>query len=111
VAAKIPDHITWKVLKSGTVLLNVKNGNYYTLNPTASDIWNHIIEKKHRNEMISSLCENYDCTSEQAEADVDKTITFLVDEGLLEDQISSKASEGGINEKRSKKAKQNQKKV
>lgn len=81
---KIPEYITWKVLKSGTVLLNVNNGNYYTLNPTAAEIWDNIIEKKNRKEIISALCKIYDSSAEQVEVDVDKTFTFLEKEGLLE---------------------------
>ena len=62
----------------------MKNGNYYTLNPTASEIWENIIAKKKREEIISNLCEIYDCTTKQAEIDIDKTLTFLTAEGLLE---------------------------
>jgi len=101
---KIPEHITWKVLKSGTVLLNVNNGNYYTLNPTASEIWDNIINQKNRIDIISTLCQNYDCSKEQAEIDVNKTLTFLKTEGLLEGQDETNIkSEGGFNEKRGKK--------
>lgn len=81
---KIPEHITWKVLKSGTVLLNIKNGDYYTLNPTAADIWENIVAQKKRKEIVSNLCEIYDCSVEQAEKDIDKTLSFLNTEGLIE---------------------------
>ena len=81
---KIPGHVTWKILKSGTVLLNLNEGTYYTLNQTASEIWDNIIAEKDREEIISILCERYDCSKEQAETDVKNTFTFLVNEGLLE---------------------------
>ena len=83
-AFKIPDNITWKVLKSGTVLLNITSGNYYTLNETASHIWDNIVTQKDRHEIILSLCELYDCSRDQAETDVEDTFSFFTREGLLE---------------------------
>jgi len=82
---KIPDHVTWKILKSGTVLLNLNSGTYYTLNETASEIWDNITARKNREEIVSAMCESYDCSKKQAEADVKETFTFLVNEGLLEE--------------------------
>lgn len=84
-AIQIPGHVTWKILKSGTVLLNMDTGNYYTLNRTASDIWDNIIAKKEREGIVSAICGIYDCSQEQAETDVKNTFSFLVDEGLLEE--------------------------
>jgi N-acetylmuramoyl-L-alanine amidase CwlA len=80
----IPGHVTWKILKTGTVLLNLNNGAYYTLNRTASEIWDNIIAEKNRDEIVSAICEIYDCSAEQAEHDVNETFTFLLNEGLLE---------------------------
>lgn len=91
----IPGHVTWKILKTGTVLLNLNNGAYYTLNRTASEIWDNIIAKKDREEIVSAVCDRYDCSPEQAENDVNETLTFLLSEGLLEggDQIKENYKE------------------
>ena len=82
---KIPDYVTWKILKSGTVLLNLNSGTYFTLNQTASEIWGYIAAQKNRDEIVSAICESYDCSKRQAETDVKETFTFLVNEGLLEE--------------------------
>jgi len=89
---KIPDYVTWKILKSGTVLLNLNSGTYFTLNQTASEIWGYIAAQKNRDEIVSAICESYDCSKRQAETDVKETFTFLVNEGLLE-EVNLKKSE------------------
>jgi hypothetical protein len=87
---KIPGHVTWKILKSGTVLLDVNSGTYFTLNQTASEIWDNIIAEKNREQIVSALCDSYDCSQEQAEKDVKDTFTFLLNEGLLEEGNNDK---------------------
>ncbi len=94
---KIPEHITWKVLKSGTVLLNLNNGAYYTLNRTGSDIWDNIVAKKEQKEIVGALREVYDCSPEQAETDVNNVLSFLEKEGLLG---GGNHINDGINEKK-----------
>ncbi|MCP4216185.1 MAG: PqqD family protein [bacterium] len=80
---RIPEQVTWKILKSGTVLLNLKTGDYYTLNETASEIWNLVLEDKKKDEIISAVCDIYDISKEQAGQDVSKTFSFLESESLL----------------------------
>jgi hypothetical protein len=73
----------------------LNNGAYYTLNRTASEIWDSIIAKKGRDEIVSAICGIYDCSTEQAENDVNETLTFLQNEGLLEggDKINKNKKE------------------
>ncbi len=81
---RVPAHITWKVLKSGTVLLNLKDGNYFTLNPTASLIWEELSGDRSIDEAIMAICAAYECSEKQAAADIRDTVAFLTREGLIE---------------------------
>jgi outer membrane protein assembly factor BamB len=78
-----PDSVTWKTVSSGTVLLNLESGEYYTLNDTGSLIWSDLIEKKPLPEIVEHLSTEFDCAIETAQADVDEYLNYLLGEKLL----------------------------
>ena len=81
---RIPDHITWKNLKSGVVLLNLNSSDYFTLNEVASLIWRDLVEGAPRERTIERILDEYDCDGEQARADLEVQLGFFLEEGLLE---------------------------
>ena len=54
------------------------------LNDTATLIWKLISEGKTQEQIVDALLEKYDTTREILEADVEKSIRMLVDNGLVE---------------------------
>lgn len=80
---EIPEHVTWKNLDSGYVLLDLRSSNYYTLNETASFIWQHIIEEKDSEQISTLMLETYNCEQDHARKDIQEQVDFLIKENLL----------------------------
>jgi hypothetical protein len=80
---KVPNHVTWKNLDEGMVLLNLNSSQYYTLNKTASIIWLAITESKSEETILQILLEQFICDEEQCRMDLKEQLGFLSDEGLI----------------------------
>jgi len=84
---RIPDHITWKTLGQGVVLLDLNTSRYYTLNETASLIWQGIMEQKNEDQITEFILDSYNCQKDQCRADVIKQIDYLLSEGLVSKKV------------------------
>ena len=80
---RVPDHITWKNLEGATVLLDLSNSNYFTLNETATFLWRQIVDGKSEKEIQDSLMRDFDCDEQQASADLQESLDFLLHEELV----------------------------
>lgn len=80
---RVPEHITWKNLATGVVLLNLTDSTYYVLNETASVLWRAILEGKDEGGLASCLTAAFDCSTEQAIADSKETLEYFRKEGFL----------------------------
>lgn len=77
-----PD-VTWNTLDSETVLLNVESSKYYTLNRSATVIWELLGENLTLSEILDKLCENFDTSSDVAKPDVLSLALQLRSENLV----------------------------
>ena len=77
-----PD-ISWTVLDGETVLLNLDNGFYYTLNRVGSVIWELFASEKMLEEVLAAICERFDVTKDVAREDLVALVTRLRQEGLI----------------------------
>ncbi len=69
---EIPSNISWKTINDKVVAVNVTTGDYYTLNATASAIWNAIADNKSREEIVEIIKEEFeDVPAADLEADID----------------------------------------
>ncbi len=69
---EIPSNISWKTINDKVVAVNVTTGDYYTLNTTASAIWNAIADNKSREEIVEIIKEEFeDVPAADLEADID----------------------------------------
>jgi len=50
-----PEHVIFQTLSSETVIINLQNGRYYSLNPTASEIWERVMHRASADEITSAL--------------------------------------------------------
>ena len=82
-AYTIPGNITWKNVSSGTVLLNLDSGEYYTLNDTGSLIWAGIMESKESTNIVANIVAEFECDESTAESDYNEYIQYLLNEKLL----------------------------
>lgn len=83
---KIAEHVTWKNLDTGIVLLDLNTSNYYTLNETASLICQGIIDGNGMDEIVNSIVREYDCSEDTCREDVQEQIQQLLKENLIEEK-------------------------
>ena len=50
-----PEHIIFQTLSGETVIINLQNGRYYSLNLTASEIWEGVIHRASADEITTAL--------------------------------------------------------
>jgi hypothetical protein len=87
----IPRNVTWKVVKSGVVVLNIEKGTYYTLNETASRIWKLVAEGKSTQAIQKELGDAYEVPEAVLRKDLAETMTYLKQESLLLEDADSGA--------------------
>lgn len=75
---------SWKKLAAGYVILDLEKGNYFTLNDTASVIWEAMVAGRPVDDIASGLVESFDVSPDRAREDVAETVALLVKEGVLE---------------------------
>jgi hypothetical protein len=79
----LPAHVTWKNLEDSVVLLDLNNGSYFTLNETASSIWQGLVDDRSIKEITLSMSKEYGQDEEVIRNDVDQALSYLIQEGLL----------------------------
>jgi len=80
---KIPEGIIWKDMEDLIVVVDVKSGDYYSLNATASLIWRNLSDGKETGQIVESLREAFDANDCEVEKDVESCIRHWCDNGLI----------------------------
>jgi hypothetical protein len=70
-------------LEGGHVLLSVRAGAYFSLNPMASEIWQMLAEPCPVGEIIASLSDGYDVDAQTIVRDVTPFLQTLVNHRLV----------------------------
>jgi hypothetical protein len=73
-------------LEGEAVMLNLKDGVYYGLNPVGAHIWKLIREPKQVREVVNILLETYDVEPERCTREVLTLLQDLAARGLVEVQ-------------------------
>jgi hypothetical protein len=92
-----------ETLNGETIIINLENGNYYSLNETGSVVWGGIKSSHSLEHIIEYFTEYYIADKSEIEASVKKLIEFLVGENLIQETktITSVAiAKGADGEKR-----------
>ena len=79
----ISDQVLLQEMDGETVLLNLENGHYYSLNPVGSDFWKQITEDNSLNRCVEQLLNKYDVEKSQLEEDLQTLIKQLKTAGIL----------------------------
>jgi Coenzyme PQQ synthesis protein D (PqqD) len=90
----VSENVTWKNLGDSLVLLNLADASYYVLNETAALAFRGVLHGLTDQEMAESLVKEYDCSADQASADVAETLDFMIKEGLLKATAPSDVQDG-----------------
>jgi hypothetical protein len=70
-------------LDGGSVLLSLRAGAYFSLNPIASEIWRMLAEPCRVGQIIASLSDGHDADAQTVAGDVTPFLQTLVDHRLV----------------------------
>ena len=71
-------------LSGDSVILNLKSGVYYGLDPVGATVWGLIQEPKTLGEVRDAVLKEYDVEAERCERDLVTLLEELAEEGLVE---------------------------
>lgn len=71
-------------LDGGKALLDLNSGNYFSMNPSCSFVWTLILQEKSFNDILSAMLEEYDVDENILKADLDITLSSLLENKLIE---------------------------
>jgi hypothetical protein len=80
----IPDDVLFRELDGEAVLLNLKTGTYFGLNPIGTRIWQLIVEQRSLARVLDSLASEYDASRDVLAADLLQLAGQLCANGLGE---------------------------
>jgi hypothetical protein len=83
VVGAIKDHVSCEV-GDEAVILQIKSGVYYGLNPVGTTVWNYLQEPRTVAQVLSYLLESYDVDCVRCQADLQELLAQLLRDGLIE---------------------------
>ncbi len=81
---RIPQDILFHELSGEAVLLNLASGQYYSLDEIGTQMWVLLAEHGEIEPVIAALLQEYEVTEQQLRVDLEKLISDLTVQGLLE---------------------------
>ena len=82
---KVPKHILHSKLDDEIAILNLRNGEYYSLNDTGALIWSMICTGDSFDEILNSLTSEYDNENNEIKSDLFDLIDELKSNGLVQE--------------------------
>ena len=76
-------HVVHEVIDGEAVLVNMKNGYYYSLDDEGAEIWNLIEQGNSVSQIEKILIQNYNASSTEIKAGLNELIHTLHDEDLI----------------------------
>jgi hypothetical protein len=80
---EIKKGVLWKELENELVVLNLKDGSYFTFNESARQIWSCLIENQDLNTIVENLVNKYSISTIQATNDVEELLSLFLKEELI----------------------------
>lgn len=72
-----------ETLDGETIIINLENGNYYSMNPSGSVVWELIVKNSSKDQIISEFLQRYETTKEDLEKPITDLLQLLVNEDLI----------------------------
>lgn len=79
----MPSHVACKKAQDDLIVLNLKDGTYYRLNPTAADLWERLRVSGDLEAAIEAMASEYDTPREALEQDLRAMVAEWRQEGLV----------------------------
>ena len=81
---KKSEHVTWKALgEGGSMLLDLDSGQYFSLNETATAVWELVIAGWPTRDIVQQIAKGFDVDAEVVQTDVQELILSLREGGLV----------------------------
>ena len=77
------ENITWRVLDEEAVILNTETGCYYTLNRTATQIWECVNTCVPVNDIVALVLQEYEVEEDKVRKDIKEQIENWLEESLI----------------------------
>jgi hypothetical protein len=77
------EEVAAKVIDSEAIIINLANGIYYSMDKAGGVIWEMLEAGHSLEEVIAAATTRYDVSREQAQTDVERLATELLQENLL----------------------------
>lgn len=81
---RISNDVLFRDLQGEIVLLNLKTGVYFGLDPVGTRIWHLIRENQSLQKVLDSLVEEYDVTEAQCAQDLFSFVSLMQEKRLVE---------------------------
>ena len=72
-----------KVIDGEAILINLANGNYYSMDKVGAKIWELIEAGASVDELVANIVLLYDVAEEEVRGDIERLVEALVKEGLV----------------------------
>jgi hypothetical protein len=77
------DNIIWSVVDGEAMLLNVVSGDYFSLNETATEVWQHLHAGATEAEIVDAVARRYQVATADVQRDVAELMAELRSTKLL----------------------------
>src|SRR5512138_3584913 len=90
------EYVTWKKMQGGkSVLFDLKSGRYYTLNETASMIWENLASRVPADEIVKLMEKAFAGQPAECEAGVRDMVALLTEKGFIAEAQGEQAGKAG----------------
>ena len=76
-------HVRAMTEAEGAVLLDLREGRYFSINPIGAEIWQQLEQGAERGAIVDHLAGQFDAPSDRLEKDVDSFVDLLDQKGLI----------------------------
>ncbi len=80
----LSDNIIHRTMNDHTVILNTQSGKHFSLNKTASRIFEHVISGKNNQDITKELMGQFEVAEKTLTTDVDELIMELTSKEILQ---------------------------
>lgn len=74
--------LLWRVVAGEALLLDTISGNYFSMNPVATRIWEKLAAGEKPERVAASIAETYSISLERAREDIEELLTEMRDANL-----------------------------
>lgn len=99
-----PD-VVFEYFKDETVIINLKSGNYYSIDKVGTDILSLIEKKETLNQIIFHIKRRYHASAQDIDDSVKKFIDQLNKEKIIKEEVSSEREKKSLEKKASDQSK------